>query len=53
MQKDGRFIKNNFNNSSVGERTAKPIVVYLNLFLYLCTRYTSKVWNKAARSLVF
>ena len=34
-------------------RTAKQIVVYLNLFLYLCTRFTSKVWNKAARSLVF
>jgi hypothetical protein len=23
------------------------IVVYLNLFLYLCSRFTSKVWNKA------
>ena len=26
---------------------AEIIVVYLNLFLYLCSRFTSKVWNKA------
>jgi uncharacterized membrane protein YvbJ len=26
---------------------AQIIVVYLNLFLYLCSRFTSKVWNKA------
>ena len=52
---DDNINNNNYINSTTlrPNRTAKQIVVYLNLFLYLCTRFTSKVWNKAARSLVF
>ena len=52
---DDNINNNNDINSTTlrPNRTAKQIVVYINLFLYLCTRFTSKVWNKAARSLVF
>ena len=33
--------------SFVPKNRLRLIVVYLNLFLYLCSRFTSKVWNKA------
>ena len=34
---------NNINSTTLRpNRTAEQIVVYLNLFLYLCTRFTSK-----------
>ena len=33
--------------SFVPKNCLRLIVVYLNLFLYLCSRFTSKVWNKA------